>query len=165
MGIVHTVGYSPPNAVREIALESGLTKKYGGFSGSNDLPESPTWRLQSSGVMQVGDPCNSRGVFGGLGGPNAPKVARENLALKKTSEDFRFQIDHCGVAIVTEDHFTANGGALREDRIVTRFTVSAYSPSIGLEGARSAAQLIQAAGGAVKKSGTPRAKEQPASNL
>jgi hypothetical protein len=165
MGIVHTVGYSPPNAVREIALESGLTKKYGGFSGSSDLPESPTWRLQSSGVMQVGDPCNSRGVFGGLGGPNAPKVARENLALKRTSEDFRFQIDHCGVAIVTEDHFTANGGALREDRIVTRFTVSAYSPSIGLEGARGAAQLIQAAGGTVKKSGTPRAKEQPASNL
>jgi hypothetical protein len=165
MGIVHSVGYSPANAIHEIALETGLVNKYGGFSGSNDLPESPTWRLLSSGSVQVGDPCNRRGIYGGLGGLNVAKMARENLALKRTPEDFRSQIDRCGVAVVTEDHFTANGGALRADRLVTRFTVTAYSPSIAFEGAKTAAQLIQAAGGTVEKSDVPRAKDRPASNL
>jgi hypothetical protein len=165
MAIVHSVGYSPANAIHEVALESGLIKKYGGFAGPNDLPQSPTWRFQSSGNVQVGDPCNRRGTFGGLGGLSVAKTARENLALKRSPEEFKSQIDRCGLAIVTEDHFTANGGALRADRLVTRFTVTAYSPSIGFEGAKTAAQLIQAAGGAAKKSDVTRAKDQPASNL
>jgi len=165
MAIVHSVGYSPANAIHETALESGLVNKYGGFGGSNDLPESPTWRLQSGGTVQVGDSCNRRGIFGGLGELKAGKSARGNLALKGTPEDFRFQIDRCGVAIVTEDHVTANGGALRADRLVTRFTVTAYSPSIASEGARAAAELIQAASGTVKKPAVPRAKDQPATNL
>jgi hypothetical protein len=66
---------------------------------------------------------------------------------------------------VTEDHSTANGGAPREDRIVTRFTVTAYSPSIGFEGATTAAQLIQTAGDAVNKVSTARAKDELAPNL
>ena len=165
MGIVHSVGYSPANAIHEIALETGLVNKYGGFSGSNDLPGSPTWRFQSGGSVQVGDPCNRRGTYGGLGGLNVAKMARENLALKRTPEDFRSQIDRCGVAVVTEDHFTANGGALRADRLVTRFTVTAYSPSIAFEGAKTAEQLIKAAGGTVEKPDVPRAKDRPASNL
>ena len=66
---------------------------------------------------------------------------------------------------MTEDHHTANGGALREDRLVTRFTVTAYSPAIGLEGANAAAQLIQAAGGTGKKSDATRAKDQSAPSL
>jgi len=158
MSIVHSVGYSPPNAVRETALESGLVKKFGGF-GPNDLPESPTWRLQSGGDVQVGDPCNRRGVFGWLGELKGRE--RENLALKRTPEDFKFEVDHCGVAIVTEDHFTANGGALREDRLVTRFTVSAYSPSMAFDGAKAATQLIQASGGTAKGPDASRAKEPP----
>jgi len=165
MAIVHSVGYSLTNAVREVTLESGLMNKYGGFSGSNDLPESPTWRLQSNGSVQVGDPCNRRGTFGGLGGLNVAKVSRENLALKRAPEDFKNQVDRCGVAMVTEDHFTANGGALRADRLVTRFTVTAYSPAIAFEGSKSAAELIKSAGGSAKKSDAPRAKDQPASNL
>jgi hypothetical protein len=165
MAIVHSVGYSPANAVNEIALENGLVKKYGGFTESNSLPESPTWRFQSGGSVQIGDPCNRRGLFGGLGGLNAANTARENLALKSSSDEFRFQIDHCGVAIVTEDHFTANGGALRGDRLVTRFTVTAYSPSIAFEGAKTAAQLIQAAGGTLNKADAPRTKDQSAPNL
>jgi hypothetical protein len=165
MAIVHSVGYSPANAIHETALESGLVNKYGGFSASSDLPEAPTWRLQSGGSVQVGDSCNRRGIFGGLGELKAGKNARENLALKGSPEDFKYQIDRCGVAIVTEDHFTANGGALRTDRLVTRFTVTAYSPAIACEGARVAAELIQAASGTVKKSPVPRAKDQPASNL
>jgi hypothetical protein len=165
MGIVHSVGYSPANAIHEIALESGLINKYGGFGGSNDLPDSPTWRFQSGGNVQVGDSCNRRGIFGGLGGLSVAKMARENLALKRTPEDLRFQIDRCGVAVVTEDHFTANGGALRADRLVTRFTVTAYSPSIAFEGAKTAAQLIQAAGGTIKKPAVSRANDRPASNL
>jgi hypothetical protein len=165
MGIIHTVGYSPANAIREVALENGLVKKYGGSSGSYDLPESPTWRLQSSGDVTLGDPCNRRGIFGGLGGLKSANTARENLALKKSPEDFKFQTDRCGIAIVTEDHFTANGGAMREDRIVTRYTVTAYSPAIGLDGAKAAAQLIQAAGGTARKSDASRARDHAAPSL
>ncbi len=165
MGIVHSVGYSPANAIRESALDSGLVKKYGGFAQASDLPDAPTWRLQSDGSMQVGDPCNRRGTFGGLAALNLANVARENLALKRTPEDFKSQVDRCGIAIVTEDHFTANGGALSEDRLVTRFTVTAYSPAMGFEDAEAAARLIQAAGGSVKKSTVSRTKDIPASSL
>jgi hypothetical protein len=74
-------------------------------------------------------------------------------------------VERCGVALVTEDHYTVNGGALRADRLVTRFTVTAYSPSIAFDGAKSAVQLIQAAGGSGKKSNAPRSKDQPTPNL
>jgi hypothetical protein len=165
MAIVHSAAYSPANAVREMALENALVKKYGGFAGSNDLPDSPTWRIQGSGKVQVGDPCNRRGIFGGLGGLNFGNEPRPNLALKTAPDEFRFQIDRCGVAIVTEDHSTANGGAPREDRIITQFTVTAYSPPIAFEGATTAAQLMQTAGEAVNKADAPRTKRQPAPNL
>ena len=52
MAIVHSVGYSPANAIHETALESGLVNKYGGFGGSNDVPQSPAQRLQSGGTVQ-----------------------------------------------------------------------------------------------------------------
>jgi hypothetical protein len=165
MAVVHSVGYSPANAVHETVLENGLVKKYGGFAGSNNLSQSPTWRFQGDGSVLVGDSCNRRELFGGLGGLSVANTARENIALKRTPDEFRSQIDHCGVAIVTEDHFTANGGALREDRLVTRFTVTAYSPAIAFEGAKSAAQLIQSARGALNKTGAAPAKDQPAPNL
>jgi hypothetical protein len=165
MAIVHSVGYSPANAVHETVLENGLVKKYGGFAASNDLPQAPTWRFQGDGSVLVGDSCNRRELFGGLGGLSVANTARENIALKRTPGEFRSQIDHCGVAVVTEDHFTANGGALREDRLVTRFTVTAYSPSLAFEGARSAAQLIEAARGALNKADAARAKDQPPPNL
>jgi hypothetical protein len=165
MAIVHSVGYSPANAVHETSLENGLVKKYGGYTGSNNLPQAPTWRFQGDGSVLVGDSCNRREFFGGLGGLSVASTARENIALKRTPDEFRSQIDHCGVAIVTEDHFTANGGALREDRLVTRFTVTAYSPSIAFDGAKSAAQLIQSARGALNKADAARAKDQAAPNL
>jgi len=162
LGIVHSVGYSPANAPRETSLESGLIQKYGG-DGSNDLPEAPTWRFLGAGTVQFGDPCHGRGIFGGLGALSAPALPRENLALKKTREDFQAQIERCGAAMVTEDHHTANGGALRNDRLVTRFTVTAYSPAIALEGASAAARLIQTAGGASPAPETAHA--QPVNNL
>jgi hypothetical protein len=165
MGIVHSVGYSLANAVHESTLENGLIKKYGGFAGSGDLPESPTWRFQSGGNVQVGDSCGRRGTFGGLRGLDVAK-SRENLALKRTADDFRSQVERCGVALVTEDHHTANGGVLHEDRLVTRYTVTAYSPAIGLEGATAAAKVIQAAGGTtVRQSDATRAKDPPAPSL
>ena len=165
MAIIHSVGYSPANAVRETALQEGLAKKYGGYSASTNLPESPTWRFQSGGNLQLGDPCNRRELFGGLGALNPANRVRGNIALKRSPDEFRFQIDHCGVAIVTEDHVTANGGALREERLVTRFTVTAYSPPIAFDGSKSATQLIQAARGTLNKADAPRAKEQSPPNL
>jgi len=165
MAIVHSTGYSSANAVREATLDNGLVKKYGGFATADDLPESPTWRFQSGGNVQVGDPCNRRGIFGGLGGLDVGNATRQNLALKTTPDEFRFQMDRCGIAIVTEDHSTANGGAPRADRIVMRFTVTAYSPSIGFEGATTAAQLIQSAGEAVNKASAARVKDTLGPNL
>lgn len=164
MAIVHSVGYSPANAVREVALENGLVAKYGGFADSSRVPDSPTWRFQSAGNVQVGDSCNRRGLFGGLGALNSAGTARENLALKTVPDEFRFQTEHCGIAMVTEDHFVANGGALREDRLVTRFTVTAYSPSIAFEGAASATRLIQDGRGPLNKT-VERPKDQAAPNL
>ncbi len=161
MAIIHTVGYSAANAVRELTLENGLIKKYGGFNLSQDLPESPTWRYQSGGSVQVGDSCNGRGQFGGLGKLTASNM-HGNIALKRTPDDFQSQIDHCGQAIVTEDHVTANGGALRADRLVSRFTVSAFSPAIALQGASSAAQLIHTASGSLKgAAGAAKASATP----
>jgi hypothetical protein len=165
MAIVHSAAYSPANAVREAAVENGLVTKYSGFSRANDLPRSPTWRIQSGGNVLVGDPCNRRGIFGGLGELKLGTATRQNLALKTTPEEFRFQIDSCGVAIVTEDHSTANGDAPREDRVIARFTVTAYSPSIAFEDATTAARLTQTAGDTAGKAHAPHTQDQLAPNL
>jgi hypothetical protein len=164
MAIVHSVGYPVSRAIHERALEDGLVKKYGGFSAAGDLPQSPTWRIQSTGNVAVGDACNRRGSFGGLGELDLAGAARENLALRKSLEEFRYQLDRCGSAIVTEDHAIANGGALPEDRLVTRYTVTAYSPVLAYEGARAATQLIEAAGHAVAKPAA-KGKSEPAPDL
>jgi hypothetical protein len=160
MAIVHAAAYLPADAVHEAALAEGLVKKYGGFAAS-DMPQSPTWRIQSGGAVQVGDACDRRGIFGGPGTLNVGSAVRRNLALKTTPDEFRFQIDHCGVVILTEDHSTANGGAPRQDRIITRFTVTAYSPSIAFEGATAAAQLMQTPEGARKTKATRNAEGAP----
>lgn len=164
MAIVHSVGYPVPRAIHESSLEDGLVKKYGGFSAAADLPQSPTWRIQSTGHVAVGDACKRRGSFGGLGELDLSGAARENFALRKSLEEFRYQIDRCGSAVVTEDHAIANGGALPEDRLVTRYTVTAYSPVLAYEGARVAARLIEAVG---REAGKPAAKRdsEPAPDL
>jgi hypothetical protein len=146
MAIVHTQGFSRSEAIRETSLDEGLVKKYGGYVSAGALPESVTWRFQSDGSVQVGDACGRRGTFGGVGGLNVANTPRENLALRRTPQELQSQVERCGDATVTADHFTPNGGALPADRLVTRFTVTAFSPALGLAGARKAAQLVQAAG-------------------
>jgi hypothetical protein len=146
MAIIHTEGFSRQDAIHETALDEGLVKKYGGYVGAGALPESVTWRFQSDGSVQVGDACGRRGTFGGIGGLSVANAPRENLALRRTPQELQSQVERCGDATVTADHFTPNGGALPADRLVTRFTVTAFSPALGLEGARKAAQLVQAAG-------------------
>jgi hypothetical protein len=146
MAIIHTQGFSPQDAIRETRLDEGLVKKYGGYVSAGALPESVTWRFQSDGSVQVGDACGRRGTFGGLGGLSVANAPRENLALRRTPQELQSQMERCGDTTVTADHFTPNGGALPADRLVTRFTVTAFSPALGLEGARKAAQLVQAAG-------------------
>jgi hypothetical protein len=165
MAVIHSVAYAPADAVGELALDNGLVKKYGGFNASAEVPASPTWRIQSNGNVQVGDSCERRGLFGGLGDLNSKRAARLNLALRTTPDEFRFQIEHCGVAIVTEDHSTANGGAPRAERVLSRFTVTAYSPSIGFEGATAAARLMQASAGGVDNVSPPRRQEPAAPDL
>ena len=165
VSIVHSVSYSAENAMREMTLASGLVKKYGGYSSAGDMPESPTWRMQTGGNVLVGDSCNRRSVVGGLRELDAGMRARQNLALKTTPEEFQYQIDHCGVAIVTEDHAPANGGASRHEGTISRFTVTAYSPLIGLDGATTAMQLMQSARNGADKAKTPHAKDQPEPNL
>ncbi len=163
MAIIHSSAYSLPNAIRESDLKRALVTKYGGFAAAGDLPASPTWRIQSGGGTQVGDSCERRGVVGGLEGSSPAIADRKNLALKTTLEEFRFQIERCGVAIVTEDH-AAGGDAPHGERSIVRFTVTAYSPSIGFEGAAAAAQLIGAGANAGTRADLPR-KGQPAPAL
>jgi hypothetical protein len=143
MAIVHTVGYSASNAVHESALETGLAEKYGAAAADGGLPQSATWLYRSGGTVTLGDSCGRRDVLGGLG-PLEVSSARENIALKRSASELEFEVQHCGSAIVTEDHHTMNGGALREDRMVSRYTVTAYSPALAAEGASQAEDLVRA---------------------
>jgi len=159
MAIVHSVDYSSGHAVREGALNSALAKKYGGYTAADDLPAAPTWRVQPDGSVQVGDACSRRDLFGGLADLGVTSTDRPNLAMKTTPDEFRYQIDSCGVAIVTEDHLASDATLPLAARPVTRFTVTAYSPSIAFEGAAAAAQLMQA--GTV----APHTRDAPAPEL
>ena len=165
MAIVHSIAYPADSEVRETAVQSGLMTKYGGYAGSHELPNSPTWRTESGGKVSVGDPCKRRGIVGGLG-ELIPKVgSRQNLALKTTLEEFRFQIENCGIAIVTEDHSVVNADAPRPSRLIGRFTVTAYSPAIGFDGAAAAAQLMRASAAPGRRTGASRTKNQPVPDL
>jgi hypothetical protein len=146
LAIVHSTAYSASTGIHATALSNGLVAKYRGYAKADELPPSPTWRMQSDGNVLSGDGCSRRGIFGGVGKIGFDPRTRSNPALKTTTEEFRYQIDHCGVAIVTEDDAASNPEAPLKDRLVARFTVTAYSPAIGFEGAATAAQLMQAAG-------------------
>ena len=157
MAIIHSEGYSPADAIHETTLDAGLVKKYGGYIAAGDLPESVTWRFQSDGSVQVGDACGRRGTLGGLGG-SASRTPRARISLcAERRRNFETQLERCGDATVTADHFTPNGGALPADRLVTRFTVTAFSTAIALDGAKKASQLVAAAGRAPAPAG--RAKD------
>ena len=155
MAIVHSTAYASAHAIQTAALQNGLIAKYGAYGGPNELTDSPTWRMQSNGTVLAGDTCGRRGVVGGLGGIEPHSLTPQNLALKTTPDEFRFQIDRCGVAIVTEDQSTANGDTPIQNRTVTKFTVTAYSPSIAFDGATTAAQLIQASGSSSARAQAP----------
>jgi hypothetical protein len=152
LAIIHSTAYSPSTAIHATGLSGGLVAKYRGYAKADELPPSPTWRVQSDGSVLIGDECNRRSIFGGLGKIGFGAQPRSNPALKTTTEEFRYQIDHCGVAIVTEDDAALNPDAPLKDRLIARFTVTAYSPTIGFEGATTAAQLMQAAGSTAIKS-------------
>ena len=152
LAIVHSTAYSASTAIHATVLSNGLVAKYRGYAKADELPPSPTWRVQSDGSVLSGDGCGRHSIFGGLGKIGFGAQARSSPALKTTTEEFRYQIDHCGVAIVTEDDAALNPDAPLKDRLVARFTVTAYSPAIGFEGATMAAQLMQAAGSTIIKS-------------
>ncbi|MDP9082310.1 MAG: hypothetical protein M3N50_00860 [Pseudomonadota bacterium] len=84
--------------------------------------------------------------------------------MNTSPDEFKFQIEHCGVAIVIEDHVTANETLPHADRIISSFTVTAYSPSIGFEGATMSAKLLQSTAGGAEKTGAAKADE-PVPNL
>jgi hypothetical protein len=138
MVIVHSMTYLPANALPEASLNDALARKYGGFKSADGMPDSLTWRVQSDGSVQVGDACSRRGIVGGFSEFTLPVSDRPNLALKTALDEFQFQIQQCGVAIATEDHVAVKGD-------VTRVTVSAYSPVLGLAGATAAAQTMATA--------------------
>lgn len=141
MAVIHTTAYASAGNFKEPALQAALAKKYG---AGGDLSSGSTWRVQGEGVVQIGDACHRRTLYGGLVDViNAP-TPRPNGALKTTPDEFRYQIERCGVAIITEDHSLRGTAA---DAVVARITVSAYSPSIAFEGSTTAAQLMQSGGG------------------
>jgi hypothetical protein len=158
MVIVHSVGYAAAGGVRESILESALARKYGGFTGTGAFPQAPTWRIQSTGEVQVGDTCDRRSLAGLPRGLPFEDGAPSNPALTTAPEEIRHQIEHCGVAIVTEDHVAAEMGAAPAERVVTRFTVTAYAPAIAALGADAARQLIEGASAmvpAAPRAGSP----------
>lgn len=165
MSIVHSVSYTAENAVREVTFVNGLLKKYGGYDPSSGLPESPTWRVQSGGQVMIGDSCNRRTVVGGLRELEARIEPRQNLALRTTPEEFQYQIDHCGVAILTEDHTFDKGRASIEERTLRRFNMTAYSPLIGLDGATAAMQLMHTARNAMPGAKVPQTEYPPEPTL
>jgi hypothetical protein len=142
MAIVHSMAYSSANPLPEAAFDEALVKKYGGFKAAEAVPESPTWRVQSDGSVLVGDSCSRRGIVGGLSELNPGGAVRPNLALKTALDEFQFQIQQCGVAITTEDHVALKGDGPRQ---ITRITITAYSPVLGLAGATAAAQSMATA--------------------
>jgi len=157
MAIVHSRVYSRANAVRETSFQAALMQQYGGYATPRDVPESPTWRFSGRGTVQVGDACERHGIFGMLCDLNVANAPRKNVALTTTPEEFRYQLERCGAAIVTEDHAAvavavaaaaaagagaSTDGASRAERVITRFTVTAYSPALASEGAAAAAQLM-----------------------
>ena len=109
------------------------------------LPQSATWRYLAGGTVTVGDGCGRRDLFGGLGPLQRGECTRKHR-FSKVAGELDFEVQHCGIALVTEDHHTANGGALRADRMVTRYTVTAYSPVLAQEGAAQAETILRAAG-------------------
>lgn len=154
MAIVHSGVFSPANAVRETSFQNDLMQKYGGYDTPRDVPESPTWRFQGGGKVQIGDACNRHAVFGVLSDLNVAAAPRKNVALETSPEEFRYQLERCGTAIVTEDHAATlarptaatAAGATHEERLITRFTITAYSPAIASEGAAAAAQFPPTSG-------------------
>jgi hypothetical protein len=162
MAVVHSVAYSPSRAIRTSALQRGLAAKYGGYAGAGGVTDSPTWRLQRDGVIAPGDACSRRGIFGGIAALLPQTAVSHNLALRTTPEEFHYQIERCGLAIITADQTAAAGDASAQDRLVVQYTVTAYSPSIAFDGATAAAQLIQAptapdakTGGGSREASTP----------
>jgi hypothetical protein len=145
--IVHTVAYAPAHAVGQGELDRLLVKKYGAFGAAEALPSAPTWRLTRVGGIEAGDPCELRGLFGGLREVGGAPLGRANPTLGMPLDELQSQADRCGVAIVTEDHLSTGGHADRDRRRVVRFTISAYSPSIAVEGLKSAARTAPSAGG------------------
>jgi hypothetical protein len=164
MAIVHSTGYSASNVLREATLREGLARKYGGFPDAREMPSSPTWRVQGDGSVQVGDACDRRKILGGLKDVHVQSVANPNLALTTAPEEFAFQIARCGNAIVTEDH-AAVADPTRNDRVITRVTITAYSPSIGISGATAAGQLIQTTASTANHPGAGLLREVTAPNL
>ena len=155
VSIIHSVAYSAQSGPPERTLADGLLKKYGGYDAAAGLPPSPTWRVQRGGNLLTGDSCARRGVVGGLRELHAWGDATQNLALKTTPDEFQYQIDHCGAAILTEDHALENSPAPRVDRTIRRYSVTAYSPLIGLDGATAAMQLMQTARNSTDRATTP----------
>lgn len=156
MAIRHTFANSAAHALHEGELNRALVKKYGGYAATDDLPAAATWRVQNSGDVQVGDPCNRRALFGGLAELQAEQPSRANIALKTSMEEFRYQIDNCGMAMITADHTNVASMAPKAEQLVARYTVTAYSPSIALAGATAAAQLMQP--------GLPTRRDEPDQN-
>jgi hypothetical protein len=144
MAIAHIRDYAAGGGPRESALNSALVRKYGGYRTAEDVPAAATWRVQIGGEIQTGDSCSRRELFESFAANRDPSAPVANPALKTTPDEFRYQLDHCGVDVVTADHTTANPSAPPAERIATHLTVSAYSPAIAFEGSTAAAGLMQA---------------------
>lgn len=161
--ITHTVGYSTANAIRQSTLEDGLAKKYRDFprSTATGTPASPSWIFEAGGAVH-GDAAQACRLVAAV--PDELDIGERGNESTNSALAGGWP-QRCGVAMVMAEQYVQNYNAALADRIVTRFSVRAYSTALAIEGRLAAAELVHAAEAATNKAAADRVKDRPAPSL
>jgi hypothetical protein len=173
VGIVHTVTYSPRNAIRLVDFENTIAQKYAEFRRSTDNypPATHSWMLGLHGLEELppASPCSVYNSTGGRATVALP-VDRQpdgnlvlTLALSGTGFASRpWEMAHCGpVALDVSGVSVQNQNAPLQARTITHYTVSVFSSNLANEGFAAAAKLSKAASEASDRTVSERASHQP----
>jgi hypothetical protein len=173
VGIVHTVTYSPRNAIRLVDFENTIAQKYAEFrrSTDNDLPAARSWMLGLHGLEELppASPCSVYSSTGGRAMVALP-VDRQpdgnlvlTLALSGTGFASRpWKTARCGpVELEVSGVTVQNQHAPLQARTITHYTVSIFSSSLADEGFAAAAKLTKAASEASDRAASERASRRP----
>jgi hypothetical protein len=172
--IRHAVGYTIAKAIRLVDLENGVAKKYGEFRRASQtvIQANPTWLLGPQGLTYTDNSFNACNVpafqtYRDLGTLEYDEFDNQHFAnfILALRPDFFKSNAHCGSVILKEASYVQNYQAPVDARIVTRYTVTAFSPTVALEGGVAASKLSRAAEDAANKAHADQAKQQAAPKL